>query len=79
MARTTASEKYRGFRSEHDLHPQPGDTVCPITGTKANPKCAWIVGGQRYTFCCPPCIDEFVKLAKERPEQILAPGEYIEQ
>ncbi len=74
----TASEKYRGFRSAHDLHPQPGDTVCPITGTKANPKCAWIVGGQQYTFCCPPCIDEFVKLAKERPDEVLEPTRYVQ-
>jgi hypothetical protein len=72
----TASEKYRGFRSEHDFAPRPGDLICPITRTKANPQCVWIVGGRRYTFCCPPCIDEFVMLAKTAPEQIKAPKEY---
>jgi hypothetical protein len=75
----TAAQKYRGFRSEHDFAPRPGDLICPITRTKANPQCVWIVGGKRYTFCCPPCIDEFVMRAKTTPEKILdeyrMPGE----
>ena len=61
----TASQKYRGFHSVHDMHPKSGELICPVTQTKANPKCTWIVGGKQYQFCCPPCIDEFVKLAKE--------------
>ncbi|WP_425613571.1 hypothetical protein NA78x_003406 [Anatilimnocola sp. NA78] len=64
------SQKYRGFRAVHDLQPQPGDRLCPITRTKANLTCTWIVDGQAYAFCCPPCIPEFVRLAKERPRQI---------
>ena len=35
-----------------------------VTLTKANPACTWIVGGKVYEFCCPPCVDEFVTLAK---------------
>jgi len=75
----TASQKYRGFHSVHDMHPQSGELICPVTQTKANPKCTWIVGGKQYQFCCPPCIDEFVKLAKEHPEQIRDPKEYIQK
>jgi hypothetical protein len=76
---TTASEKFRGFMSAHDMHPAKGATICPITNTKANPKCTWIVGGKQYAFCCPPCIDEFVKLAKEHPEQIRDPADYVQE
>jgi hypothetical protein len=75
----TASQKYDGVMAEHDLKPQPGDKVCPITLTKANPKFTWVVGGAAYEFCCPPCIDEFVKAAKETPDEIKAPGEYVKK
>ncbi|MDX1964285.1 MAG: hypothetical protein SFX18_14115 [Pirellulales bacterium] len=73
----TASEKYRGFKSQHDFSPKPGDPICPITQTKANAQCVWIIDGKKYLFCCPPCIDEFVKLAKESPEKILEPKAYV--
>jgi YHS domain-containing protein len=76
---TTAAEKYRGFHSTHDFNPKPGDPICPVTHTKANPNCTWIVGGKKYLFCCPPCIDEFVKLARETPEKIKSPAEYVKQ
>jgi hypothetical protein len=72
----TASERYRDFRPAHDLKPRPGDKICPITLTKASAKCTWTVGGQSYEFCCPPCIEEFVKLAKDQPEEIQAPETY---
>ncbi len=75
----TASQKYRAFHSMHDMNPAAGDTICPITHTKANPKCTWVVGGKHYMFCCPPCIDEFVKLAKEHPEQIQDPTDYAQK
>jgi hypothetical protein len=75
--RATASEKYRGFRASHDFAPEPGDRVCPVTRTKANPGCTWTVDGKEYQFCCPPCIDEFVRLAKERPEQVPEPSHYV--
>jgi YHS domain-containing protein len=72
----TASEKFADFDAEHDADPKPGDPICPITFTKANPACSWVVGGKSYTFCCPPCIDEFVKRAKVKPESIQAPETY---
>lgn len=75
----TASDKYASFRSMHDAHPEAGDLICPITGTKANPACTWIVGGQEYQFCCPPCIDEFVTRAKEQPDQIKPAESYVKQ
>lgn len=72
----TASEKYRGFQAKHDVHPKPGDPICPISLTKANPTCTWIINGQTYLFCCPPCIDEFVRLAKSEPDKLKPPGDY---
>ena len=77
--RMTAAERYRGFRARHDADPRPGDAVCPVTHTKANAGCTWIVDGKTYQFCCPPCIDEFVRAARERPEVILPPEAYIQR
>lgn len=75
----TASQRYRGFKSEHNLNPQTGDRICPITRTLANPKCSWTIAGQEYQFCCPPCIDEFVKRAKTSPQEIMPPDSYVKQ
>lgn len=75
----TATQKFRGVMAAHDLKPRPGDRVCPITFTKANPKFTWIVGGKPYEFCCPPCVDEFVQLAKEKPEEVQEPTAYVKQ
>lgn len=76
--RMVPSQKYRGFRARHDLQPALGDRLCPITRTKANDACEWTIGGKIYYFCCPPCIDEFVRLAKEQPERVLPPQAYID-
>lgn len=65
----TASEKFRGIKSDHNMHPQAGDTVCPISGTKANPKFTWVIGGKPYQFCCPPCVDEFLTKAKSSTDR----------
>ena len=46
----TASHKYRGFRSVHDMHPSAGDLICPVTQTKANLHCTWIVNGSSISF-----------------------------
>lgn len=73
----TASQKYRGFHSKHDLHPKSRDFICPVTQTKADPNCSWTINGQRYLFCCPPCIDEFLKRAKEHPDEIEAAKSYV--
>ena len=75
----TASQKFASFQSKHNMHPEVGDKICPITKTKANPECTWIVGGQEYQFCCPPCVDEFVKLAKSDSDEILPAGEYVKR
>jgi hypothetical protein len=73
------SHKYRGFRAVHDFQPMPGDRLCPITRTKANTACTWIVNGQTYEFCCPPCITEFVRKAKEHPEELEPANIFIAQ
>lgn len=77
----TASQKFKGFMAKHDMHPKPGDKICPVTMTKANPACAWIVDGKTYEFCCPPCVDEFVSWAKneETAKDILPPEGYVKK
>lgn len=75
----TAAEKYKDIPSRHDFRPKPGDLVCPITNTKANPKFTWYVNGKLYTFCCPPCIEEFVRQAKDEPEKIKPPEAYVKK
>lgn len=77
-ANMTATVRFRDFLAQHDADPQPGDPICPVTRTKANPECRWVIGGREYQFCCPPCIDEFVRAAKTDPSQILLPEEYVE-
>src|SRR5262245_46298300 len=71
------SVKYKGFRSAHDFKPKKGDRICPITLTKANDKLTWIVNGKTYEFCCPPCLEEFVQMAKERPGELKNPEDYV--
>ncbi len=75
----TASTKFGGLKSSHDMFPKTGDKICPVTKTKANPKFTWIVDGKPYEFCCPPCVDEFVKTAKATPEGIQQPSEYVKR
>ena len=75
--RMVPSQKYRGFQARHDYDPRRGDRLCPVTRTKASPDCTWNVGGQVYQFCCPQCIDEFVRLAKQHPHRILPPEAYV--
>jgi hypothetical protein len=74
----TASEKYRHFRANHDADPQPGDPVCFVTRTKADPRCTWVVGGKTYSCCCPPCVAEFVRRAKTDPTRLRPPEEYVQ-
>jgi YHS domain-containing protein len=75
----TAAAKFRGIMASHDMKPKPGDKVCPITLTKANPKFTWTIGGKEYEFCCPPCVDEFVQTAKMHPEEIKEPDDYVKK
>ncbi|HUQ71081.1 MAG TPA: hypothetical protein VM165_16260 [Planctomycetaceae bacterium] len=75
--KVAAAQKFRGVMASHDMKPKAGDKLCPITNTKANSKFTWVVDGKPYEFCCPPCVDEFVKLAKEQPDAIKSPETYI--
>jgi YHS domain-containing protein len=72
-------EKFKGVRAKHDTEPKPGDKICPITDTLANPKFTWVIGGKTYEFCCTPCIEEFVVLAKEKPAEVKDPAEYVKK
>ncbi|MFN3648575.1 MAG: hypothetical protein ACK47B_03255 [Armatimonadota bacterium] len=73
------SQKFRGVRVNHDLKPAVGDRICPITLTKANPGYSWVIGGKEYLFCCPPCLEEFLTLAKKDPAAIKPPETYVKQ
>lgn len=77
--KTIPSIKFKGIRSNHDDKPMLGDKICPISKTKANEQFVWIIDGKTYTFCCPPCIDEFVRSAKEQPDSLQAPESYIKE
>ncbi len=73
-----AGAKFRGLMTRHDIAPMPGDFICPVTFTKANPKVEWQIDGKKYLFCCPPCVDEFVRMAKEEPGSLKAPEDYVQ-
>jgi hypothetical protein len=75
----TASQKFKGFNLANHDKPRKGDATCPVTDNKASPKFTWVVGGKQYEFCCPPCVDDFVKEAKEHPENIRDPEDYIKK
>jgi hypothetical protein len=75
----TAMDRYGNEMTEHDDNPKPGDRICPISKTKANPTITWIVGGEKYEFCCTPCINEFVKKAQEKPDEVKDPASYVKK
>jgi len=74
-----ASVKFKGLKAQHDAKPQAGDRVCPISMTKANTAFTWVVDGQEYQFCCPPCVDEFVQLAKDKPDELKPASVYTKK
>lgn len=76
---TSAYQKYASVVPMHDAKVKPGDPVCPISETKPNPQLTWVIGAKNYSFCCPPCIAEFVKKAKTDPASIKAPDAYVKQ
>ncbi|MBC7805704.1 MAG: hypothetical protein H7145_06085 [Akkermansiaceae bacterium] len=76
---TSPYQKYAGVIPMHDAKVNPGDPVCPISETKPNAKLPWVIGGNTYTFCCPPCIGEFVTKAKTTPSLVKSPQEYIKK
>lgn len=73
------SLKFAGIESNHDAEPKVGDKICPISETKANPQFTWVIGGRPYQFCCPPCVDEFLRKAKESPESLQPPESFVKQ
>lgn len=77
--KVVASQKFKGIKSDHNMNPEPGDIVCPISGTKANPKFSWVIGGKTYQFCCPPCLDEFLTKAKTSTDPLPEPDSFIKK
>src|SRR5262249_18787869 len=76
---TTPSAKFKDVYWEHDDNVKPGDRVCPVTDNKADPQCYWWVNGQKDESCCPPCLEKFVRLAKETPEKVRTPEAYVKK
>ena len=74
---TSAYLKYASVVPNHDAQVKAGEPVCPISETKPNPQLTWQIGGETYTFCCPPCIAEFVQKAKAAPQTIKTPNAYV--
>lgn len=75
----TASQKFKGLKAAHDMKPKVGDMLCPISGTKANPKFTWTIDGKPYEFCCPPCVDEFLASAKTSTAPLPDPASFIKK
>jgi len=75
--RTAPIYRFQDIPIRHDFHPLAGDFICPVTRTKANPRVVWTVSGRQYLFCCPSCIDEFVRRAKTDPRNLKPPTEYV--
>jgi YHS domain-containing protein len=76
---TLPSLKFRDISWPHDDDLKPGDKVCPVTANKADSRCHWIVNGKTYEFCCTPCLDKFVKWAKQDPKKVKEPDSYIQK
>lgn len=74
---TTPTEKFKGKEWAHEDNLKPGDKLCPVTKNKAEADCAWIVQGQRYEFCCPPCLDKFIGWAHFQPDKVKNANEYV--
>ncbi len=73
----SADAKFAAAAPTHDHAPKPGNRVCPVSGFKAEATITWVVGGEKYVFCCQPCIDEFVLLAKEKPHEVQPAARYV--
>lgn len=73
----TAAQKFKGVKVTHDIKPNVGDPICPITLTKANPGFNWVIAGKKYVFCCPPCVEEYLTKAKKDPSSLRPPEEFI--
>ncbi|MBC8139431.1 MAG: hypothetical protein H8F28_26435 [Fibrella sp.] len=73
---TSPYVKFAGYIPSHDALVKSGEPVCPISETRPDPALRWMVRGKEYTFCCPPCIAEFVQKAKKTPGAIKSPEAY---
>jgi hypothetical protein len=71
------SVKFQGMAWAHEDDLKPGDKVCPVTANKADPQCEWFVNGQKYEFCCPPCLEKFIGWAKTQPEKVKPAEQYV--
>ena len=70
-------DRVRGMAGVYEMSNADRDKICPVTKNKAEAECAWVVQGQRYEFCCPPCLDKFMRWAHNEPEKVKNANEYV--
>lgn len=76
--RTWPSAKYPDNSFPIDLKPRKGDYIDPVLLTRADPNRSWIVGGEKYFFCCNQTIEEWVLRARITPMRIKPASEFIQ-
>jgi hypothetical protein len=75
---TWPSAKYPDNSFPIDLKPRKGDFIDPVLLTRADPNRSWIVGGEKYYFCCNQTIEEWVLRARITPMRIKPASEFIQ-
>ena len=73
--KTLPWDRFQSVKVVHDLRPNAGDILCPVTRAKADDRISWHVNGNRYLFCCPACILEFVEWAHSNPDNLIEPAQ----
>ena len=68
--------KFKGIAHREEAL-KVGDKMYPISKEKASSEVTWVIAGERYEFCCPPCVERFLKLAHNEPEKVKKPAEYV--
>jgi hypothetical protein len=69
----------KAFMREGAPQLKAGDKVCPITKKRADAECIWVINGQRYEFCCPPCIGRLLQKARDEPSVVKKASEYLHE
>ncbi|MDX1930805.1 MAG: hypothetical protein SFV81_30050 [Pirellulaceae bacterium] len=68
-----ASKKFKGQMSAHDMNPQKGDRICPVTLTKANPKFTWIINASPTNSVAHPASMNSCASPKNHPINLKIP------
>jgi hypothetical protein len=74
----TPYERFRGIEIVH-RDAVAGETICPVSGSRGNPAITWRIGGESYSFCCPPCIEDLVRIAKDSPQDLKPAAHFVKR